>query len=232
MAKFEDTALAQINAIEEKYDLYLNTHNLDAYSSSGISDIIVEDKFYAYIISATLTAIDRITGSDSIYMHQANLSLGKDRRAYWRHITSLMGILESLKADVSGGFLEPLKELIHAELFSDFLEMADFLLSEGYKDAAAVMGGGTLESHLRKLCDKNKIDVDISSNGNTRPKKADQLNADLAKKKIYSVLDQKNVTAWLGLRNSAAHAKYNDYTKDHVGNMLQGIRTFIAHYPA
>lgn len=228
MTRFEDVALAQINAIEKKYNLHINKHNLDdSYDDS----YIVDRKFYAYAISSTLSAINRIAGSDSIYMHQARVFL-EEGGPHWRHIEHLMGILESLKADVRGGFLEPLKELIHAELFSDFLDMADFLLSEGYKDAAAVMGGGTLESHPRKLCEKNKIDVEISSNESTRPKKADQLNADLAKKKVYNALDQKNVIAWLDLRNKAAHAKYDEYTKNHVESMLQGIRNFIAHYPA
>ena len=40
---------------------------------------------------------------------------------------------------------------MHAELFADFLEMADYLLSEGYKDPAAVLGGSMLEEHLRQL---------------------------------------------------------------------------------
>jgi len=32
---------------------------------------------------------------------------------------------------------------------------------------------------------------------------------------------------WLGIRNSAAHGKYSEYTKEEISLMLQGIRQFI-----
>jgi hypothetical protein len=57
-------------------------------------------------------------------------------------------------------FLAPLDEA----LFSDFLELASYLNSEGYKDAAAVICGGVLEGHLRKLSEKLGIAV-VAENG-------------------------------------------------------------------
>jgi hypothetical protein len=72
--------------------------------------------------------------------------------------------------------LQSISELIHADIFADFLEMADYLLEQGYKDPAAVITGSVLEEHLRKLCDKNGIDT----TQNNRPKKADTLNSELA----------------------------------------------------
>ena len=103
--------------------------------------------------------------------------------------------------------------------------MADYLLEEGYKDPAAVLAGGTLEEHLRKLCQKNDIEImkDIS-----HYRKADSLNADLAGANVYSKLDQKSVTAWLDLRNKAAHGKYDEYTKEQVALMVQSLRDFIS----
>jgi hypothetical protein len=138
----------------------------------------------------------------------------------------------TLGTTIANGFLTDVKEIIHGELFSDFLDMADYLSSEGFKDASAVMVGGVLESHLHQLAIKHGIDLEIVINSNIKPKRADQLNADLAKQKIYNLLEQKNVTAWLDLRNKAAHAKYEEYTIDHVSLMLQGVRSFIARYPA
>lgn len=58
------------------------------------------------------------------------------------------------------------------------------------------------------------------------------VNADLAGARVYSSLDQKNVTAWLGLRNDAAHGHYNEYTGEQVALMLQGVRDFITRHPA
>jgi hypothetical protein len=45
-------------------------------------------------------------------------------------------------------------------------------------------------------------------------------------------LDQKQVTAWLGLRNDAAHARYDNYTEHQVKDMLSGITNFMVRIPA
>ena len=40
------------------------------------------------------------------------------------------------------------------------------------------------------------------------------------------------MTAWLAIRNDAAHGKYKNYTKDQIALLLQGVRDFIARNPA
>jgi hypothetical protein len=117
--------------------------------------------------------------------------------------------------------------------FVDFSEM-DFLLSSGYKDAAAVKCGGTLETHLRKLCVKNGIETFFTpaSGGEAQPKRAERLNADLASINLYNKLYQKNVTSWLDLRNKAAHEEYHEYNEEQVSLMIQGVREFMTRYPA
>ena len=121
------------------------------------------------------------------------------------------------------------KGLVTAELFADFLEMADHLLQQGYKDPAAVIIGSVLEEHLRQLCNANSISIEIENNqGILIPKKADRLNSDLAKENVYSKLDQKAATMWLDLRNKAAHGKYDEYTSEQVTNMYSGITEFMA----
>jgi len=143
-------------------------------------------------------------------------------------IRRLAGVLDALRISYESGYLTTVSELIHADVFTDFIEMADYLLTEGYKDPAAVIIGSVLEEHLRQLAQKNGVDVNIGS----RPKKADQLNADLFTQSVFSKLDQKAVTSWLDLRNKAAHGKYNEYSKDQVAIQLQGIRDFIGRNPA
>ena len=101
-------------------------------------------------------------------------------------------------------------------------------MNEGYKDPAAVIIGSTLETHLRELCKSNGIDTEIKKNdGKNVAKKAEVMNADLVKKEVYSKMYQKQVTAWLDLRNNAAHGKYDEYKKEDVSLMLQGVRQFI-----
>lgn len=58
-------------------------------------------------------------------------------------------------------------------------------------------------------------------------KKADGMNADPKKAGVYGMLEHKAVTAWLGLRNSAAHGKYDEYRIDQVKIMYQGVLDFI-----
>lgn len=48
----------------------------------------------------------------------------------------------------------------------------------------------------------------------------------------YSLFDQKNVTAWLDLRNNAAHGKYTEYSSEQVNLLIEGIRDFIKRNPA
>jgi hypothetical protein len=142
------------------------------------------------------------------------------------------GILRAVREDISKGHLQTLRELVHADVFTDFLEMTQYFLTNGYKDPAAVMVGGVLEEHLRLLCRKHDIDVEVQSSSGLRPKKADAMNADLAKAGVYSRLDQKSVTAWLDLRNSAAHGNHGDYNTEQVKTMVQSVRDLMARHPA
>jgi hypothetical protein len=186
------------------------------------------------LMTSALAAIDRIAGLNSVYSQQAHsiLKFVDYHVGIGIPLQNIMSIARALRSDLSNGFLTNVKEIIHGELFSDFLDMADYLSKEGFKDAAAVMTGGVLESHLHQLAIKHNIDLEIVVNSDVKPKKANQLNTELTKKDVYNLLEQKNITAWLDLRNKAAHAKYEEYTKDHVSLMLLGVRGFISHYPA
>ncbi len=60
--------------------------------------------------------------------------------------------LKALRRDCQEGFLTNIQGLVRAEVFADFLEMAEYLLGQGDKDAAAVLVGGVLEEALRGAC--------------------------------------------------------------------------------
>ncbi|MCJ7649689.1 MAG: DUF4145 domain-containing protein [Candidatus Lokiarchaeota archaeon] len=181
---------------------------------------------YITLLSAT---IERFAPPGSRYlgnMYALFENYGEDRPL---NLSALFGILKALRNDYENGYLQRIHELIHADIFSDFLEMADYLIKEGYKDPAAVIAGGVIEEHLRKLCQKNNIEI---IKDDSRYKTADSLNSELAKANVYKKLDQKSITAWLDLRNKAAHGKYDDYTINQVELMLQGIRDFISRCAA
>lgn len=142
-----------------------------------------------------------------------------------------VGLLSAARQELAGGWLVTTRGLISAEIFADFLEMAEYLLSENYKDAAAVIAGAALEEHLRQLAVKHGVSATYLKAGSPVPKKADLLNADLATASAYSKLDQKTVTAWLDLRNKAAHGRYAEYDGKQVALMVEGVRQFMARVP-
>ncbi len=178
------------------------------------------------------SAVYRAGGSHGTYADQV-ADIVSDTRFYGGQIASrLCGVAASLKADIEAGYLDTFGELVHGEVFGDYLGMASHLVDESYKDAAAVIAGSTLEAHLRQLCAKAGVPTEHSTKDGPRPNKADTMNADLVKAGVYEKGDQKNVTAWLDLRNHAAHGEYKKYEPGQVGLMIDGIRDFITRNPA
>lgn len=188
----------------------------------GIGVSSVNGELFNELRTSSLSYIKNLYGSEHPYFLDFNDRVQQSRPSQTEYAR---GILKAIKNEIDGGWLVTMKGLISAEIFSDFLEMADHLLKEGYKDPASVMIGSVLEEHLRLLCIKNGIPNDDPKNG--RPKKADLLNSELGNAAIYNKLDQKNVTAWLDLRNKAAHGKYGEYNKQQVEFMLQAVTEFM-----
>jgi len=185
---------------------------------------------FAELRSSGLSLIERIYSVKSIFYEDFNAYTNAQHIRQVGPFAALMecsGILRAVESEVDAGLLTTVKGVIAAEIFSDFLEMASYLLAEGYKDPAAVMIGGVLEEHLRQLCNKNEIGVIIQKDGKDIPKTADRMNAELAGANAYSKLYQKGVTSWLDLRNKAAHGQYSEYDKTQVEIMEQSVLDFI-----
>ncbi len=183
---------------------------------------------FTNFITIALAAIARSTAKDSVYNIEANKTINTEKakpRISWAYMAETMtGMLRLVKTAIESGYLDDTSDLIHGSIFADFLEMAQHLLDKKYKDASAVIAGSSLEAHLRHLCEKHNINTHDDKG---LPKKADLLNAELAKAKAYEKIDQKNVGAWLGLRNDAAHGNYDKYNSEMVSLLIAGIREFI-----
>jgi hypothetical protein len=221
MFQSADQILQQLDAVISSYDDVRGRSKYD-----DLSDLKGEVSSEA---NARMQAtIKRLAPQGSPHLIAADAIMKQYGIGNGYSIALLLGILRAMRADYAAGYLSSVAELIHADLFADFLEMSEHLLSQGYKDPSAVVIGSVLEEHLRKLCDK----AGITAVTGTAPKKADLLNADLAGAGVYSKLDQKSVTAWLDLRNKAAHGKYSEYTKEQVQALQDGVRHFISRYPA
>jgi len=141
----------------------------------------------------------------------------------YKQISIMAGIIRSIQHDFQNNLIGSIRKVLQADIFSDFLEMSEYLLNEGYKDAAAVIIGSVLENTLRKLAEENGI-VTIKSNG--KPLTLEPLNMELSKLDVYDKLTQKQITSWGHLRNKAAHGHYAEYQKEQVQMMLMFVQQF------
>jgi hypothetical protein len=205
---------------------------LDAYKAlqlkskhNDLSDLPKSER--QSLVTRAIAAIHRAGGPQSTYSLEVERILRQNPHLH-THTSPIMGVILALREDMAGGYIQNLTELVHADIFADFLDMARHLLEKGYKDPSAVLAGSTLESHLKNLAIKHSLPVESSG----KPKKANQLNADLAKSNVYSKLDEKNVTAWLDLRNKAAHGNYEEYNLDQVKLLISSIQDFISRISA
>jgi hypothetical protein len=190
------------------------------------SELVETGKFVGFRTIA-LSIISEIVGENNTYYKEFDRHVN-DINIY--KIESGINILQNLRIEIERGWLIKIKQLVTAEIFSDFLEMSKYLLDAKYKDPAAVMIGSVLEEHLRQLCTVKSIDITVVKGSDVVPKKADLMNSDLCKANVYGNLEQKNVTAWLDLRNKAAHGKYSEYTIEHVEIMYLGVLNFVTNY--
>ena len=129
-------------------------------------------------------------------------------------------VLQSVKEDIQSGYLTDTRTLISAEIFDDFLNMADHLLECGYKDPAASLCGAVLEDGLRRIASNAGVNLrnqeDLSS-----------LNHKCADAGIYNRLVQKKIQVWGDIRNNADHGKFNEYSQQDVEDMLKEVRQFL-----
>ena len=182
------------------------------------------DEPVAELRSAGLSFLASTVGSGHPYYKDFD----KQTDAAWpATIKGARGTLKALRGDIEGDWLTSMRGLVSAEIFSDFLDMAEHLLNEGYKDPAAVLLGGVLEERLRQLAILQEIPVSAEKGGATTPRKASSLNQDLGKTQRYNLLQQKTITAWLDLRNKAAHGHFDEYSAEQVQNFKDGLKHFI-----
>lgn len=146
-----------------------------------------------------------------------------------QHFIQVFGVVKAIQHDIDSGLLEDLRFLIRGEVFSDFLEMGEHLLEEGYKDAAAVIIGSVMEDGLRQLSVKAGLPL-VSSTG--KPLAIDALNTQLAKAEVYSKLVQKQITSWAHVRNKAAHGEFSEYNREQVQMMLHFVQSFSGEHLA
>ena len=139
---------------------------------------------------------------------------------------TLVSLLEAFRDFVAAGLLEAVSPERRAQLdvVSDYMEQADELLNakELHPAAAAMVIGATLEEFLR-----TRAEHDALSLGSRKP--SIQAYAELLRDQGFlDKQDMKDVTAWAGLRNHAAHGEWDQVKdRDRIRVMLEAVNLFL-----
>src|SRR5260370_285130 len=109
------------------------------------------------ILPLTSDALKRLSPPGSVYLDRMDVILNTTQRALTTLYKEediemrLRAVLAALRTDYEADRLQTFQEFVHAHLFSDFLEMAEYFLDESHKDPAAVIARSVLDAHLRNL---------------------------------------------------------------------------------
>lgn len=172
---------------------------------------------------SVLSLLKRVFGENSLqYEHFLDAYETAREGDYWSAQVCI-GILQSAKSDFENGYMFNVRTLVKAELGDEILEQSKGLLQGNYKDIACVLAGIALELTIKDLCSRNKISINDKS-------KAEQLNIELRKAEIYNESMRKQVTAWIALRNHAAHGEWNEYNQADVKSLIDGVERFMGEY--
>jgi hypothetical protein len=191
----------------------------------------VRNSYQLQIYHLGLTLLEDLFGADHRIPRQFEHNTRVNSRVY--EYERAQGILQAVQTMVSDEWLTSTRALIAGAVFSDYLDMAEHLSEETYKDAAAVIAGSSLEAHMRRLALKHGVPLTYADpKRGDQPKKLEVLNADLVRAEAYDKDEQKQVSAWLGTRNAAAHGHYEKVNAEVVKLMIHGVRSFLARYPA
>jgi hypothetical protein len=207
--------LTQIRTILDEVEEMRERAAYDDLSGGPITD----DERVA-LATRCLAAIVRLAPDGSEYVTEARAVQGHDGYRVLRYA----GILRALEADVEAGFTRRIEELVHAEVFEDFLEMATELHAKGYHPAAAVVAGSVLEEHLRKLAQRAAL--------SPVPRSVEDLGVALRKAGVVTEPERKIVQGWYGQRTEGAHGRPNNVIPEEVGRMIPGVREFMVRHPA
>lgn len=160
-------------------------------------------------------------GINSSFLRAATNASGFDSYLVAQLEAVLDGFIEYVQAGLHSK-ISPARQA-QIDVVSDMLDQAQGLLESQacHPAAAAVLIGASLEEFLRNWIEAEKIE--ITSNPGLAAYCAALRTADLITKQ-----DHKDITAWAGMRNHAAHGEWEHVEdRSRVRLMLEGVNLFL-----
>ena len=206
--------------LEEAVKLEMTKHT-DKSAMYGSAEYIDHEAFTIWGVKVQ-NLLRLACGSDSIHLKEFQGKDGKGYATNYGIFKAQRAVLIAAQDDYDNGLCVSIRDLVASELFDDELEQAEQLAGNGYHAPAAVIAGAVLETALRTLCTDESIELD------SKPK-LDKMNADLAKAGRFTKLIQKRITAIADIRNSAAHGKWDEFSRDDVELMIRDVRHYLTN---
>jgi len=220
--KLENRILIQLTELIEEAPKFAPTIESQKNNFGQMTDGKFDHERYTIWNTRCLNLLNRIEDGKSIHLKKF---LNEEEKSRKYHSISInvfykVAILKALKIDIETGNFFNQSLLLSADVFGDILEQAKHLLSENYKDAAAVMIRAVLESTLRKLCEKHQLQFS--------PKDTIHPLNNLLKDKAYNQIIHKQIITWADLRNKAAHGEFSEYDINQVSDMMKWVEEFVS----
>jgi len=212
MSATDAALLARVDALLAKGQAVAATEH-----SSG-SVRMVEWGVYQEWRTQSLSALVAVVGANHAYPAEFARIINSNSPVT---VTGGMGILRALREDIANGYLRRLEALVSADVFTDFLDMAQHLLDTDYKDPAASLTGAVLEDGLRRIATAKGITF-------TKGDGLAKLNEKCAKAGVYNALTMRQVAVWTEIRNKADHGHFKEYAAADVAGMVSGVSGFLA----
>ena len=213
--------VSRIKELIDRGDALLATRRDPPRNSIGF-DARVDGQLAHQWFTNVQNLLARVFGQDSEHYQNFSKQPGKQGLSY-SPVRRSLGVLKAALEDYEQGYLFKIKELVEAEVFSDFLDQASALIEAGYFAPAAVVVGAVLEDGLRRLAFRSNLEL-------PEIPKLDRVNAELAKAGVYSKLIQKRITALADIRNSAAHGDWKAFNEEDVKDMHKWTCRFLEQH--
>lgn len=134
-------------------------------------------------------------------------------------VQNLTGLLNSLKQEISLGFLNKIEYMVFATAFDDFLDHAETFHKGGKLMESGVLASIVFEDTVRKICDKHHIHQTGVS--------MEELIDLLSRKEIITPVKAKRYKGLAGIRNQALHAQWNELDLKDIGGLIKGTKEVI-----
>lgn len=162
------------------------------------------------------------SGPKSSFVSQATQADGYASYQVGQLTAVLDSFIEYLKSGLHTGISPERRTQI--DVVSDILGQADQIVADAklHPAAAAVLVGASLEEFLRNWMESEGLSI-----GNAKPG-IDAYSKALRTADLVSKQDVKDITAWAGIRNDAAHGDWEKVEdRNRVRLMLEGVNLFM-----